>query len=148
MRSIVILCIIVGLFLVGCGPQATKEGLRPAPSSSISKSEWWPVIKAWLEMHPKNTWAPIHATGSMAPYIDSTSIILIQVVKSTDLKKGDVANYIRSDGVRVVHSVVEVNERGAVLFSGDNNDGLNADGWIPADRVWGRVAATLNTNGK
>lgn len=134
----------------GCGPQGAKEQLRPAPSSSLTRADWLNsrVLEAWVTSRPDRTWALVAPTGSMAPYIDSKSILLIEPVTDTKtLRPGDVAHYVRQDGTRVVHTVREVNSRGAVLFSGDNNAGTSSDGWIESNRVWGRTAAVLNTNG-
>lgn len=129
-------CLAVVFGWTGC---AQKEEVQPAPSSSITIEKVTSDAYAWALRSPGNrSVSLVAATGSMLPYFGSNSVLLVEPATGFDLVEGDIAIYDH-----VVHRVRSVNERGAVLFTGDNNANTSSDGWIAAERIRGRVAGIL-----
>lgn len=124
--------------LWGCGP-ADRETKSPtkAPASSLSMTVVTADATAWKLRDPQNrTFRPVSATGSMLPLVASNSLVLLERVDGR-VAVGDVI--VRRDGV--MHTVTAVNERGAFIMSGINND--RPDGWFPPGAAEWRLAGTL-----
>lgn len=121
-----------------------REQDNPAGSSGYTRLVVREEATRWASAHPGRSWSEVLPTGSMAPVLDSGSILLLEKVDSTYLRPGDIALFERPTvGVRGCHRVKEVSRSGAVLFSGDNNKG--SDGWIDGKLVKWRVAGILYT---
>jgi len=84
----------------------------------------------------------------MLPVFGGNSVLLLEKARSDELVPGDIAIYDDLHSGTIVHRVREVNSRGAVLFTGDNNDKLGSDGWIAGSRIRWRVAGILYANQK
>lgn len=122
----------------------SREKTNPAPSSSDSKAIVIGDAKRWVDSNPLNRrFAVVNPTGSMLPYFDSFSVLLEEKVTGYELVPGDIASYDDLKGGTICHRVREVNARGAVLFTGDNNRNTSPDGWIAPSRIRWRVAGIL-----
>lgn len=135
-------CMAVVFGWTGCAD--SREPANPAPSSSITIEVATVDAYAWALRSPgKRSVSVVKATGSMLPVFGSNSVLLVQPATGFDLTPGDIAIYDTPAGQGIVHRVREVNERGAVLFTGDNNANTASDGWIASERIRGRVAGIL-----
>jgi hypothetical protein len=132
--------LVVVMLLTAC---AKKEDLSPSATSSISKERAVLDAQAWvLRDSAKRSTITVADTGSMAPVIDSRSVLLLEPVSGQNLLSGDIAIYDNLNGGTRCHRVREVSETG-VLFTGDNNRGTQPDGWIAHSRIRWRVAGIL-----
>lgn len=139
----------MSLFSLLFGDKKARESDTPAPTSSISPELVLSSAKLWAAVGPGyRTYTPVQGTGSMLPVFGGNSVLLLETVTPTSLVPGDIAIYDKLPSGLVVHRVREVNDRGAVLFSGDNNDKLSSDGWIAGSRIRWRVAGILYANQK
>lgn len=123
----------------------TKEQNNPAPTSGFPHSAMMHEAGMWAMKAPlTRSYASVAATGSMLPVFGSNAVLLLEKVISSQLRPGDIALYEKLDkSGTICHRVREVNKRGAVLFTGDNNDNTRPDGWIVGDRIRWRVAGIL-----
>lgn len=125
------------------GMETLREDRKPAPSSSLSKAEAIALGNLWKQTDPqKRDFCLVSNSGSMAPVLDSRSVLLLEKATAADLRKNDISIYHRDTGPTVCHRVVEVGAT-SVLFDGDNNRA--SDGWIPADRIRWRVVSIIFT---
>jgi hypothetical protein len=123
--------------------EVLQEDIRPAPSSSLSKSDALSLAMLWKQTNPlARDYCEVGPTGSMAPVLDSRSILLLERITAADLKKNDISIYVHSAESTTCHRVIDIRP-GSVLFEGDNNH--EPDGWIPSDRVRWRVVAIIFT---
>lgn len=86
-------------------------------------------------------YAPISATGSMKPWLDEKSIVILTVPKSP-IVIGDIVSFDRVDCANVLHRVVAANKT-SIYISGDNN--RYSDGWYPRTAVKFRLSGVLYT---
>lgn len=132
--------LVVIMLLTAC---SKKEDLAPTATSSISKDRALLDAQAWALRDPSNrTLVSVADTGSMAPVIDSRSVLLLEPATGADLVGGDIALYDDLKGGTRCHRVREVSAT-AILFTGDNNRGTQPDGWIANGRIRWRVAGIL-----
>ena len=125
------------------GRDVVRDDLRPAPSSPLTRQDALAIGALWKQSNPeKRDYCAVAPTGSMAPILDSRSVLLIERASADDLRKNDLSIYLASAVQSICHRVIEVRPY-AVLFDGDNN--RRSDGWIPAGRVRWRVAAIIFT---
>jgi hypothetical protein len=125
------------------GVGLVAEQKRPAPSSSLTKSEAMEIGARWKQTNPAmRSYCEVHPTGSMVPILDSRCVLLLERVSADQLRKNDISIYMRGDDVTVCHRVMDV-RNGAVLFEGDNNP--RSDGWVARDRILWRVTAIIFT---
>lgn len=139
MRALFSLCLAgAALLLAACGPADREaKSLTKAPASSLSMTVATADATAWKLRDPQNrTFKPVTPTGSMLPLVASNSIVLLERVEGR-VAVGEVI--VRRD--RVMHTVTAVNERGAFIMSGINND--RPDGWFPPEAAEWRLAGVL-----
>lgn len=142
-RRFAIAAIAIGGGLPLSAREMVREDARPAPSSSLSKADALALASLWKQTSPQTRdYCEVGATGSMAPVLDSRSILLLERITASDLRKNDISIYVHSAELTTCHRVLDVRPEG-VLFSGDNNS--ENDGWIQPDRVRWRVVGILFT---
>lgn len=124
-----------------------RELDNPAGSSSYTRQQVNAEAVQWAVRSPERSWSSVAPTGSMAPTLDSGSVLLLEKVTGLDLRPGDIAIYTKtgSEEFAACHRVREVSKTGAALFTGDNNRGTSPDGWIHNNRIRWRVAGILYT---
>lgn len=142
MRALSSLCLVAAaLCLASCQP---RESVTPAPSSHFPIEAIKADAAQWVAAAPSiRGYTAVKPTGSMLPLFGSNAILLIERITGRDLLVGDIAIYDDMNGGYICHRVRAVNERGAAIFTGDNNPGTASDGWITADRIRWRVAGIL-----
>jgi hypothetical protein len=119
------------------------EERRPAPSSSLSKSEAMNLGVMWKLSNPAlRAYCEVAPTGSMVPILDSRCVLLLERVKADQLRKNDISIYLSDDNATICHRVMDV-KNGSVLFEGDNNP--RSDGWVAPSRILWRVTAIIFT---
>ncbi len=125
------------------GVGLVAEQKRPAPSSSLTKSEALQIGARWKQTNPaQRSYCEVNPTGSMVPILDSRCVLLLERVSADQLRKNDISIYMRGDDVTICHRVMDV-RNGAVLFEGDNNP--RSDGWVTSERILWRVTAIIFT---
>ncbi len=125
------------------GVGVVAEQKRPAPSSSLTKSEAMQIGARWKQTNPAlRSYCEVQPTGSMVPILDSRCVLLLERVSAGQLRKNDISIYMRGDDVTICHRVMDV-RNGGVLFEGDNNP--RSDGWVAPDRILWRVTAIIFT---
>lgn len=140
--TLIAVCALFALF--GCGAQRAEDQ-NPSASSSMTKADAIVTAKLWAMLGPGRGWSEVQPTGSMAPTIDSRSVLLLERLKPGEtLVRNDIAIYSRpgADVAAACHRATDVRPDG-IRFAGDNNH--TSDGWIPPERVQWRVAGILNT---
>ena len=135
-----ILIVLLTLLLTSCAPKR-DEDIRPAPSGSQSHEQAVIDGYAWARRVHGRSIMTVADTSSMAPVLDSRTVLLVEPSNGTDLKSNDIAIWQHNSGTLIVHRVIEVNARGYVLFNGDNNHG--SDGWVAPEKVRFRVVGLL-----
>lgn len=133
------------LLLAGCqtAPEWHGEGREesnPAPTSSMTKAEAVQLANLWVLTDRENRSCSLVApTGSMLPFLDSHSVLLLEKVKPQDLRENNIAIY-QGKTSQVVHRVKEITPDG-IWFEGDNNH--YSDGWIKPEQIRWRIAGIL-----
>lgn len=142
LAGLLVFLICAAFMLTGCASVGMMD--RPAPSANVTKARAVADAAAWAKADPVNrTFTLVAGTGSMRPVIDGRSVLLLEKASGADLIAGDIGIYTRPDLKEgtTVHRAVMFNNRGEILFRGDNN--IRSDGWVSRDRVRWRVAGIL-----
>ena len=142
MRALFSICLAgAALLLAACQP---RESATPAPSSHFPVEAITADAARWAAAAPSiRSYVRVAPTGSMLPVFGSNAVLLIERVQGRQLAPGDIAIYDDLNGGTICHRVRLVNERGSVIFTGDNNANTASDGWIAAERIKWRVAGIL-----
>lgn len=127
--------------LQGCGKQRAKEDQTPAGSSALTKADAATLAQSYAARH-RAAWAYVAPSGSMAPVIDSRSVLLLEPYTGQPINVGDIVCFDRGDNPNVCHRVIEVKD-GAFYVSGDNNQW--PDGWHKLTTIKHRVAGIIFT---
>jgi len=140
--SLAVLCLLSSvLWFCGCAPQRPKEDRTPAGSSALTKAQAGALAAHYATLH-RGSWCHVAPTGSMAPVIDSRSVLLLEPYTGQPIHAGDIVCFDRGDNPNVCHRVVEV--RGDSFYiSGDNNQW--PDGWHKLTAIKHRVAGIIFT---
>lgn len=141
--------IILIFTLLGCSKQESVEQQSPSARSSYAMSQVDKDAAAWKALDPDNrVIGEAEPTGSMLRVFDSTSVVLLEKVKPTDVVNiGDILVYKnKTVGKNITHRYVR-NESGKLVLKGDN---LSNEDPSPIDRseVTYRVVGVLYTSGK
>lgn len=138
-----LLTLLWALLLTGCQTTGLRplEDRTPAGSSSMSKLDAAAIAGDYVRLYG-GTLGNVSPTGSMAPVLDSRSLLLLEPYHGQQLHVGDIVVYDRGDQPNVVHRIVEI--RGDAFYvSGDNNQW--PDGWFKLSAIKYRVAGVLYT---
>jgi signal peptidase I len=86
----------------------------------------------------------IAPTGSMKPTLDESSVVTVERVAFTALRRGDIIVYRNNAGVPIIHRLYE--QHGARwLVLGDNNSSIDTEA-VTAGNFVGRVCAIFYTS--
>ena len=133
---------LLALLLGGCASlDVPLEDRNPAPSSSVTKVQAQFDAGVWAFGGPARAWSGVSPTGSMAPFIDSRSIVLYEAFDGR-VNVGDWVYFDRGDVPNVLHRVVDVTAT-HVFIASVNTRG--SDGWFPKSAIKYRVAGVLYT---
>jgi hypothetical protein len=134
-RALLIIVSGVGLLLsTGC---TSLVGTSATPVSSASYSEALDRGRALVKQDRNLRMLQVSDTGSMAPFLGESSILVMEPVKPRKIEAGNIISYdIR--GEEKVHQVVRVTEKGVVA---------KGTGWwtefVPYENITGRVTVVL-----
>lgn len=135
------------VLMAGCAERATepsRESRNPAPSSSYTLDRVNRDAAMWVAGdYTRRASVAVAPTGSMLPMFGSNSVLLLERSDGTDLRVGDVALYAKEGGKGTISHRVRAVSETAVIMTGDNNTGLQSDGWISKTRIRWRVAGIL-----
>ena len=88
----------------------------------------------------------IVVSGSMLPSIQINSINIVKICSAGEVSIGDVIMYKATNGMMIVHRVMEIHETDgeySFITKGDNND--EADPWeVEEEQVRGKIVYTCN----
>jgi len=128
------------LFTGGC---ASVRSASIAPRSNVSREHALSLAQAAATVVGGEVFT-VSATGSMKPTLDEGSVVTIERVQFTQLRKGDIVIYRNSAGTPVVHRLYE-STNGGWLVLGDNNPSVDRDA-VNATNLVGRVCAIFYTS--
>lgn len=143
MRWLLITALVLLAGRAECATEPSRESRNPAPSSSYTLDAVKRDAVKWAAGDTRRTWITVLPTGSMLPVFGSNSVLLLERSDGTDLRVGDIALYAKADGNGTISHRVRAVSETAVIMTGDNNSGLQTDGWISKSRIRWRVAGIL-----
>ncbi len=114
-----------------------------APRSNVSREKALILARAMATAVGGEVFS-IAPTGSMRPTLDEGSLVTIERIAFSALKKGDIVVYLSADGHPVIHRVYQ-SARGSWLVLGDNNGSIDAEVVSPKNLI-GRVCAIFYTS--
>jgi signal peptidase I len=127
-----------------CAGCATSRNASIAPRSNVSREHALSLAQLAATAIGGEVFT-VSATGSMKPTLDEGSVVTIERVAFTQLRKGDIVIYRNDSGNPVVHRLYErANNRWLVL--GDNNPSVDRES-VDATNLVGRVCAIFYTSG-
>ncbi len=141
MRTAQVIAALWAFILAGCSPRPVgSEAVNPAPSSSYLREQVNGDAALWALTGAGRAYGPVSATSSMAPLIDSRSVVLLEPYSGQPIAKGDWVRFDRGDVPNVLHRVEDVTAT-HVYLSGWNN--RTSDGWFPKTAISYRLAGIL-----
>jgi len=146
-RSIQIFRVLTGI-LLGAGALmssgcAISRTASIAPRSNVSREHALTLAQLAANAVGGEVFT-VSATGSMKPTLDEGSVITIERVQFTQLRKGDIVIYRNTLGTPVVHRLYECTN-GRWLVLGDNNPSVDRES-VNATNLVGRVCAIFYTS--
>ena len=124
----------------GCattGPTATV-----APRSSVSRDHALSLAQLTANAVGGQVFT-VASTGSMKPTLDESSVVAVEKVPFSELRRGDIVIYRSASGSPVIHRLYEKNGD-TWLVLGDNNPAIDREAVGPANLL-GRVCAIFYT---
>ena len=128
-------------FAAGCasvGPTATV-----APRSSISRDHALSLAQLTANAVGGQVYT-VAPTGSMKPTLDESSVVTVENIAFSELRRGDIVIYRSAAGVPVIHRLYQQTGDNAWLVLGDNNPAIDREAVRPANLL-GRVCAIFYT---
>jgi signal peptidase I len=135
-----VLAVLAALTLAGCGPSDRNTGVekKKAPTSSVKYDDALQNALLISLLSEGSYASRIAPTGSMEPWIDSRSVVVIEPTDGKDVRIGQIVVWQVEDSPKILHRVVDANQT-HVLTSGVAN--AQSDGWVPREKVTGRLYA-------
>jgi signal peptidase I len=125
----------------GCTTVRTEA--EAAPRSSISRQN--AISLAHLTARTVNGQVfAVAATGSMKPTLDENSVVTVEHVAFSKLRRGDIIIYLNSHGQPIIHRLYEQHGNSWFVL-GDNNGSVDAEAVTPTN-FQGRVCAIFYTS--
>jgi signal peptidase I len=128
---------VTGLLVSGCA------AMQPGTARSSIPRENALMLAQQTADCVKGRVFTIAPTGSMKPTLDENSVVTVETVAFSQLRKGDIVIYRNSSGVPIVHRLHGLNSRGWIVL-GDNNDTTDREAVTESNFV-GRVCAIFYT---
>lgn len=127
-------------FHTGCA--STGSSARVAPRSSVSRDHALSLAQLTATAVGGEVYT-IAATGSMKPTLDESSVVAVEKVPFSELRRGDIVIYRSASGGPVIHRLYEQHgDRWLVL--GDNNASIDREA-VTGSNLLGRVCAIFYT---
>lgn len=128
------------LNLTGC---EQESAFTPAPRSIEAQPLVYADAVAWVKRGENRYFSVVAATGSMEPFVNEHSILLMVKYSGQKLPNGSVVSFRRSDKhPNVLHVIIDQNET-HVYLSGYANK--YSDGWFPKAAIHGFMVGQLYT---
>ena len=137
---------LVGVFLVlaclhtGCA--TTGSTATVAPRSSVSRDHALSLAQLTANAVGGQVYT-VAPTGSMKPTLDESSVVTVEKVAFSELRRGDIVIYRSVSGSPVIHRLYEQSGDGWLVL-GDNNPAIDREAVRPANLL-GRVCAIFYT---
>src|SRR5947209_15897347 len=123
--------LVAGLMIGGgC---ATSRTASIAPRSNVSREHALSLAQVAANVVGGEVFT-VSATGSMKPTLDEGSVVTIERVEFTQLRKGDIVIYRNASGTPVVHRLYDCTN-GRWLVLGDNNPSVDRESVTPKNLV-------------
>lgn len=127
-------------FHTGCATTGTTA--RIAPRSNVSRDHALSLAQLTATAIGGQVYT-IAPTGSMKPTLDESSVVTVEKVPFSELRRGDIIIYRSVAGVPVIHRLYEQHgDRWLVL--GDNNASIDREA-VTDGNLLGRVCAIFYT---
>jgi signal peptidase I len=127
-------------FQTGCATSGSSA--RIAPRSSVSRDHALSLAQLTATAVGGEVYT-IAATGSMKPTLDESSVVTVEKVPFSELRRGDIIIYRSASGGPVIHRLYEQHgDRWLVL--GDNNASIDREA-VTNSNLLGRVCAIFYT---
>ena len=126
----------------GCATQpyrGVEKGV--APTSSVSREQTKKMARTLVWGFPNLYLSEIAPTGSMEPQINSYTIVLMERTDGSDVLPNQIVSYTQ-DEYFILHKVLAVTP---THFQPAGIHNFRTDGWIPRDRIVGRLVAPFYT---
>jgi signal peptidase I len=131
---------VAAAFQTGCA--STGSTARIAPRSSVSRDHALSLAQLTATAVGGQVYT-IAATGSMKPTLDESSVVTVEKVPFSELRRGDIVIYRSVTGGPVIHRLYEQHgDRWLVL--GDNNASIDREA-VTGGNLLGRVCAIFYT---
>jgi signal peptidase I len=128
-------------FQVGC---ATTGGTATvAPRSSVSRDHALSLAQLTANAVGGQVYT-IAPTGSMKPTLDESSVVTVEKIPFSELRRGDIVIYRSSSGAPVIHRLYD-QSGDSWLVLGDNNSSIDREA-VRAGNLLGRVCAIFYTS--
>jgi len=135
--------LLVGAVALGAGCTSVRTEAEAAPRSSISRQSAFSLAHITARTVNGQVFA-VAPTGSMKPTLDENSVVTVERVAFSHLRRGDIIIYLNSHGQPIIHRLYEQHgDRWFVL--GDNNGSVDAEA-VTAANFQGRVCAIFYTS--
>ncbi len=129
-------------FQAGCASSGTARAGGIAPGSSVSREHALALAQLTANAVGGQVFT-VAATGSMKPTLDESSVVAVETVSFSSLRRGDIVIYRSASGSPVIHRLYQ--QRGnAWLVLGDNNPSIDREA-VTDGNFLGRVCAIFYT---
>jgi signal peptidase I len=124
----------------GCSSLGTTATV--APRSSVSRDHALSLAQITANAVGGQVFT-VAPTGSMKPTLDESSVVTVEKVAFSELRRGDIVIYRSAGGSPVIHRLYE-QSGDSWLVLGDNNPAIDRESVRPANLL-GRVCAIFYT---
>jgi signal peptidase I len=124
----------------GCATSGTNATL--APRSSVSREHALALAQLTANAVGGQVFT-VAPTGSMKPTLDESSVVTVEKVAFSELRRGDIVIYRSAGGSPVIHRLYEQSGDGWLVL-GDNNPAIDREA-VRATNLVGRVCAIFYT---
>ena len=130
------------VFQTGCASTGAARAGGVAPGSSVSREHALALAQLTANAVGGQVFT-VAPTGSMKPTLDESSVVAVESVSFSSLRRGDIVIYRSASGSPVVHRLYQ--QRGETwLVLGDNNAAIDREA-VTERNFLGRVCAIFYT---
>lgn len=135
--------LLLGGAAVFTGCTSVRTEAEVAPRSSVSRQNALSLAHITARTVNGQVFA-VAATGSMKPTLDENSVVTVERVAFSKLRRGDIIIYLNSHGQPIIHRLYE--QHGSSWFVlGDNNGSVDSEA-VTSSNFQGRVCAIFYTS--
>jgi signal peptidase I len=134
--------VLLALASLHTGCATTGNTASVAPRSSVSRDHALSLAQLTANAVGGQVFT-VAPTGSMKPTLDESSVVTVEKVPFTELRRGDIVIYRSVSGSPVIHRLYE-QSGDTWLVLGDNNPAIDRES-VHAANLLGRVCAIFYT---